>query len=127
MMHPAPTTACSRTCASCQMLLPSPIWALGSTLAELMIIPGVLRLAEASSMLFGSLPQPMAAGGGCSVLEENRRLLQAGSQCSAGELAPPPAPAAPPRSTHQGASARSPPCLPARPAARGRTRAANLL
>src|SRR5699024_1892370 len=86
MMHPSPTTAFSRTCASCQMLLPSPIRALGSTSAELVIITGVLPLAEASSMLFGSLPQSIAASGGNSALAGNRRLLPTVLQCSLDEF-----------------------------------------
>src|SRR5699024_3735435 len=88
MMHPSPTTAFSRTCASCQMLLPSPIRALGSTSAELVIITGVLPLAEARSMLFGSLPQPIAASRGNSALAGTRPLLQAGFQSSADEFDP---------------------------------------
>src|SRR5699024_4507907 len=86
MMHPSPTTAFSRTCASCQMLLPSPIRALGSTSAELVIITGVLPLAEASSMLFGSLPQSIAASGGNSALARNRPPLPTELQCSFDEF-----------------------------------------
>src|SRR5699024_5465875 len=76
MMHPAPTTAFSRTWTSCQTLASVPIWALGSTSAESTIMgfllgwdwlrrqsptPDVPRVSTARAALAPDAPPPPLA------------------------------------------------------------------